>query len=247
MKKLRERILFYAAIVFNWSLVFGISWFANPRSWPEYLDRMIAVLPTVLVLIGVIIGLRFVLIRLRFPSAENIKIGQINPESSQYDKSLGKKTTLTLSVITFILSPIVEELIFRLPLLLFFSELNFSAWTSIWISAVLFMALHLPEHNHRYRGSQLVDDPGNYQLSLKELNNQAKASAQAPVWTWILRIVSTLLAGLLTGYLAVTSQSLWLPLVAHVTVNIAATILLPILIVIIATAWMFTKDRIENR
>src|SRR3989339_261515 len=70
------------------------------------------------------------------------KIGKDNLESAEWFNNNKKKSLVLYFVFLFLWAPIFEELIFRMPLIIFFDSLSNVSWIFIILSSILFALMH---------------------------------------------------------------------------------------------------------
>lgn len=129
-----------------------------------------------------------------------------------------KSTLLFVVPAALIWAPTMEELLFRLPLLLLFERMDTWAQVGVIVSSVLFGACHALFYDtcpgFVIRPVPIVLSPREYRQMRRQI------------------IVSTL-GGLTIGTATVLSQRLWVPIVAHAIWNVSLLAL-----VIVAQAWV---------
>jgi membrane protease YdiL (CAAX protease family) len=158
----------------------------------------------------------------------------------------------------YIFGPVLEELIFRAPLVVLFSSLTDLVWIWIIISSILSALLHwkgkkvtLTEiFEADMRGETESDD---VTLEEKRLFRQ---KGKKIILEKIFQVIVTFLLGVLSGYFGIKYQSIWLcvgihaawnifmPLVISVIIILAGIVFLAILRVISEVKKIFSKATI---
>lgn len=151
-----------------------------------------------------------------------------------------------------IIHPILEELIFRMPLIILFGELSLTAWVAIIISSIVFSITHLlnaerDERDNitfstlmqRYKSGLLGSD--NYTEEFLKIHNRlpvpkkSKGFVKNPT-----QVIAAIVAGLMAGYFGIKLQSIWVSVAIHALVNtspIILIVLLPVVLWIIDPLW----------
>lgn len=115
-----------------------------------------------------------------------------------------------------IIGPAIEEIIFRLPLVILFNSLTVMCWWGIGLMATLFATVHwFMQAFDNYDGEYLTS------LSLqtrKPVNFKSKKMK-------LIRVASAFLTGLGCGFFTIKFQSLWISFFVHAQWNTLAVIL----------------------
>ncbi len=191
------------------------------------MNRIYALLPSVIIL-ACIAGGTFVYIRLALRHFGN------NLRSVEWLKKNQWKTTLFVAIpIVYLQAPALEELIFRGPLVLAFSELSRSAWYWILLSAGLFASTHwfgdkigMPEILSEQGDPDHTDDVEQEVKRLTQKNGRLVKKQK------LVNVILAFPAGLVFGYFGIKYQSLWLSFGIHATWNIVMPNLLPLLVLL---------------
>jgi membrane protease YdiL (CAAX protease family) len=101
------------------------------------MERIIGFLPSVAVLLWVVAFTQFCVERARSRVGANLN-------SIQWVKDNPTKVGLVTLPTIWIVGPILEEILFRLPLLFWFNSVDELSWKWILISGALFGMMHLP-------------------------------------------------------------------------------------------------------
>ncbi len=139
---------------------------------------------------------------------------------------------------TLLYAPTCEELLYRVPLLILFSELSVFAWIGIVISSFAFGLEH-------YKGTKITFSEILLARSFRriEIDDDLKVSSNelsrklgwrlisARKWSHVLFAT---VWGLLLGYLAVKFQSIWICVFAHFLANFAG----PVMYAIAESIWI---------
>ncbi|OHA50340.1 MAG: hypothetical protein A3A80_00600 [Candidatus Terrybacteria bacterium RIFCSPLOWO2_01_FULL_44_24] len=138
----------------------------------------------------------------------------------------------------FIWAPTVEELIFRAPLIIVFGAMSPYAWIGIVVSNIIFAVIHQGKNSVRKHiefSTHLSNQEGELATDDYE-TERAGFIASQPKQTTVAKIFSVIpqfALGMLSGYLGITNQSIWLSVGIHCAWNIFAVIGLPLLIVLV--------------
>lgn len=124
--------------------------------------------------------------------------------------------------LALILAPTLEELLFRLPLLLMFTSLTSDAWTGIWISSCAFGFIHIfgakvtgMEVMLAYMMGQTQSDDFKEETQRIALKTQGNIVIKR-----LIAFVFTTGAGVLISYFGIKYQSLWLCVGIHAAWNL---------------------------
>lgn len=143
-----------------------------------------------------------------------------------------------------IFAPILEELIFRTPLIILFSNINSSAWIGIFVSALAFASIH-------YFGNQIklfevlaAKESGQIKTdnSLEGITETEKIQAQQMKIRRLSHVVCTFPLGILTGYYGIKYQSIWLSVGIHSAWNLLMPIFLLLLMILVSCAYSSVAD-----
>lgn len=139
-------------------------------------------------------------------------------------------------------APIVEELIYRLPLILILDSTSEYRWTWTIAASVLFSLVHLPD-NKFLAGVKISQTK-----TMESDDLEAEADKiQTSLKTRIVRAVAVFPLGLLTGYFAVSTQSIWPSIAIHAIWNFLCIAGLQLIIILIFVTVGFVSEWLENR
>jgi membrane protease YdiL (CAAX protease family) len=150
----------------------------------------------------------------------------------------------------FIIAPFFEELLFRAPLLLLFPSLAGKAWLGILFSAVAFSLIHWPKSKEKfaviiYRANEKnPSDSDDFSVNIEKTADKHRGKIR---FFCILQCILAFVAGILYGYLAISFQSLWPSIGAHIVWNLVVPFVLGISIQVIlgVLAAIFSGDKAE--
>jgi membrane protease YdiL (CAAX protease family) len=133
-----------------------------------------------------------------------------------------------------VFAPFSEELVFRGPLVIFFSSLTGHAWIAICVSAALFAAGHLTNPTFISPAEITKKEDGDLVEAVKE------ARTEMPGWQKkaqkISQVISTFVLGTVSGYLAVLKQSIWIAVAFHFAWNFIGPLI--IMFIVIAVCYI---------
>lgn len=130
-----------------------------------------------------------------------------------------KKLALSIGLPTLLLGgPALEEIVFRLPLILFFQDLNAAAWYTIGISSIIFGMTH---HKIGVRTADKILNTDTVREHMKVLSSKDQRQAQRFVQIGMKMqvVLQTTLLGVIFGFFAVETQSILIPFIMHVVWN----------------------------
>lgn len=165
-----------------------------------------------------------------------------------YKKNQWKVESLLGIPAVNILAPATEELIFRAPLIIIFSDINGNAWAGILVSAFAFASIHyfgcqikLFEVLQMKEGNQIkTDDP---QTGIKEIE---KMQAQQMKIRRLSHVVGTFPLGILAGYYGIKYQSIWISVGIHSAWNLLVPLILPLLVILSILAFSRIIEAWDN-
>ncbi len=158
--------------------------------------------------------------------------------------------------LAIVYGPMVEELIFRAPLIIAFSALSATAWYGIYASSAVFALIHWRGKkifvdaviNAREEGTQQSDDV------LKEVDRLSEENKRRVLISKISQVLFTFVLGVLAAYYGIKYQSIWIAVGIHAVWNlfvplVIALIVIPlqIIIAIVIVAYMSIADEIRWR
>lgn len=130
-----------------------------------------------------------------------------------------------------ILAPTLEELMFRLPLLIMFPALSQEAWIGIWISSIIFGLIHWPGQKINpldifmaLKNGEVVTD-----CVKTETDRIVKNKSGEMIYRRLIHTLMATGAGVTIGYFGLKYQSLWLCVGIHAAYNL----LMPIVVVLV--------------
>ena len=141
----------------------------------------------------------------------------------------------------YIFAPALEELVFRVPLIIAFGELSPVAWYGIVASSILFSLLHwfgskismfdifVAEENGENESDNLEDESTRLSLTMKKQIKLRK----------VLNVLCTIPVGILSGYLGIKYQSIWICVVIHSLWNLIMPFVVIFAIVLVAIISVF--------
>ena len=211
------------------------------------IEKLVSFLPPIIVLlsIAVILICLYRFIPSRFLDKEKLK-KEKNVISWFKENKLKAVLISTLSISLY--APALEELVFRAPLIIIFDTVSGYAWIGILVSSVIFAAIHrfgkigeiafetMKESfitNGELEEEEEIDD---FELKRKNFIKRVNRN----------RLLSSFLIGILTGYLGVKYQSLYLCFGIHVAWNLLFPPLLTILFLIVMVAWTFISVKMDD-
>lgn len=205
----------------------------------EIVERILSFLPSILGLLSLaVVGFFLPRIIVKRLGVENFK-------SIGWQKKNRFKVASLKDSQAYLFGPAREELIFRLPLVVAFSALSTQAWVGILVSAVIFAAVHVPGFRQRLNlgklGSKMMMEEKKTQTDdidteLREIDRSTTKNYFVIITT--VRVASAFAAGIWLGYLGITNQSILLPFVVHIVLNIILGLFMP-LVVILASLLVF--------
>jgi len=144
-------------------------------------------------------------------------------------------------VLALFYGPALEELVFRLPLLIAFPDFSWPAWPWILACGFLFGLAHIRLGRKMFAGKDFMDEARAGKLETDSLKVELKKFLARNKGRYRKQLVGKVLftsgLGIGLGYLAVRTQSLWVSGIAHCLWNligplliIALTILLTLLV-----------------
>ncbi|MBI2064526.1 MAG: CPBP family intramembrane metalloprotease [Candidatus Yanofskybacteria bacterium] len=140
-------------------------------------------------------------------------------------------------------APFAEELIFRAPLIVIFSDLSGNAWLGIWISGLLFSSVHCFGDKINLCHVLLAKDGGEAKTDSLEtrIADIKKKQAKRLKIIKLIHPISVLPLGILSGYYGIKYQSIW----ASVGVHFIWNLIVPFIIVLLVL--MILKARVSAR
>ena len=203
-------------------------------------ERILAFLPSLAIIAG-ITACAFALFH-----ALNRKYGK-QSESVAWQKEHRGFLSLVSLLQSFIIAPFLEELLFRAPLLVLFPGLSSNAWLGILGSACLFSLIHWPKSKEKfaamiYQQSEMKPADGDdFLANVKKMEEVHRGKI---LFFRILQCTLAFFAGILYGYLAISFQSLWPSIGAHIVWNLVVPFILGVSIQVIlgVLAAIFVKD-----
>lgn len=148
----------------------------------------------------------------------------------------------------YVHAPALEELIFRVPIIIAFSVVLSIAWYGIFISGGLFALAHwsgnktlfLEVLSHREKGKLKSD---NMEAEMNRLYANKKYML---ILGKVFNIVVTFFLGILAGYYGIKYQSVWVAFGIHSVWNIVMPILIALLMVFVVwislpILWLWDK------
>lgn len=192
------------------------------------MERIYAFLPSILI-IACIAGATFLYLKLV------IKRFGDNFKSVEWHRENKRKVIWTVSIpLILIYGPSLEELIFRAPLIIAFSEMSSFAWYGVFASSGIFALLHwfgkkiwLPEvFSAREKNEHETDS---IKEEVKRLHQKA---GKEIIVRKALSVVFSLLVGILAGYYGIKYQSIWVSFGIHLVWNLTAPIMISLLLLL---------------
>ncbi len=132
--------------------------------------------------------------------------------SIKWLKKERKKVIWTLSAPEYcILAPAREEVIFRAPLIIIFSEISSNAWYGIFISSIIFSLMHWA--GEKVSLSDIISSKTDNTKIAKLFflkRNRKKIFLRK-----IIHVLCTFPLGILAGYYGIKHQSIWVAFAIH--------------------------------
>ncbi|MBI1957337.1 MAG: CPBP family intramembrane metalloprotease [Candidatus Niyogibacteria bacterium] len=151
----------------------------------------------------------------------------------------GKITLLYVLPTLWFVSPVIEELMFRMPLIFFFGSITPLAWIGIGVSSVVFALMHWfsgfskAYHRGLHSGLHSKKDAGVIAVGVETPDpKQEKSILYSRVW----QVFATSILGILAGYYGVYYQSIWVSIGIHLAWNVAAITVFPIFVGLVVVA-----------
>lgn len=155
-----------------------------------------------------------------------------NFKSVEWQKNNRMKVFWTLSIPLTVLSPAVDELIFRVPLIIAFGAISSVAWYGVFASSGLFALSHW--FGKKIRMSEIIyaKENGNHKSDdvVAEINRLHTKEGKIIMARRVLHVVLALPLGILTGYYGIKYQSVWVAFGIHFVWNFVIPVVVPILI-----------------
>lgn len=192
------------------------------------MERIYTFLPSVLIIacIAGVVPLYLRLIAKRF--GDNLK-------SVEWLKKNRRMLIWVIGVpFAYVGAPAMEELKFRAPLVIAFSEMSTSAWYWVFVSSGLFALLHwfgkkisMPDIlSARENGEHGSDDLA------AEMDRLHRENEKVIMMRRVLHVVFTLPLGILAGYYGIKYQSIWVSFGIHAAWNLVMPFVIPLLAVL---------------
>lgn len=130
----------------------------------------------------------------------------------------------------FVWVPIVEELIFRAPIIICFGFLSFSAWAAIVGSALAFGLTHYS--GKKLTLTEVLEIVKNGKcLTIDQVVKDKKTMLNWRRWSQIILAASM---SIISGWLGIKHQSIWLSVGIHAAFNIFCCPILTIMLLLVA-------------
>lgn len=209
-------------------------------------EKLVSFLPPIIVLLFIVVILLCFsrLIVSRLFDKEKLK----DPEYvAQWSKEHKLKTILISTLSISLYAPALEELIFRAPLIIIFDTVAGYAWIGILVSSVVFAVIHLFG-----KFSEIIfEGTKEAFIASEELGEEEIDDFESSREGFIKRVnrsrlLSSFLVGILSGYLGIKHQSLYLCFGIHAAWNLLFPLLLTILFLIVMLAWTFISAKIDD-
>lgn len=204
------------------------------------MERILLFLPSILIIGGIAI---ITYVYLKWITK---KLGNNLKSVSWIEKNKLKISLLISSPSVYILAPAWEELVFRAPLIIAFGELSSVAWCGIIASSILFSLLHWfgnkvsmfeifdAKENGENESDNLKDESTRLSLTMRKQIKLKK----------ILHVLFTIPIGIISGYLGVKYQSIWICVGIHSLWNLiipfvvlSATIVIVLICILLSPLW----------
>lgn len=146
---------------------------------------------------------------------------------------------------TIICTPMLEEFFFRLPLIVLFNDVSGGAWLGIFVSAILFGAIHYLNPKSFYVSQQILDAGKNKGIDAKcgDVAKEVIAKEKKTIMVaQIAQVIATFFFGLLSGYFGIKYQSLYVSVGLHAAWNL----FMPFILVIVALILLLPAELITN-
>lgn len=194
------------------------------------MERILLFLPSILIISGIAF-VTFLYLKLMIR-----RFGDKLKSVDWIEKNKLKIGLLLSSPNAYIFAPAWEELVFRAPLIIIFSELSQSAWHGILISSILFSLLHwfgnkitffeilIARENNENKSDNLEDENERLGQKMKKELKLRKA----------LHVFFTFPVGIMLGYLGIKYQSVWMCVGIHSLWNLIMPLVMLLIIISIA-------------
>ena len=185
------------------------------------------------ILPALIIAITISLIIFSLISAYTLKIGRFNLNSISWLKQNKRRTSLFVAFpALLIMVPMTEEIVFRAPLIVLFKEEGTIAWITIAVSAIVFASMHSIDGFFTRRvvatpADQLRSD--NLAYEVEKLRTKTSNSKRLQALR-VCQFASMTAFGVITGFIAVSQQSLWMVIIIHSIWNLFTMTVLPLLV-----------------
>jgi membrane protease YdiL (CAAX protease family) len=142
-----------------------------------------------------------------------------------------------------IYAPVFEELLFRLPLLIFFDE-DFTAhtWVAVLLSGTIFAGIHW--NKKRVLVGHILDAQKKGKLASDNIElaaEQVREGNQKTVLIMnIIQVVFTFFLGVLCAYFCIKQQSIWTAVWIHFAWNLIVVFVLPNVVLIVYALFLIT-------
>ena len=198
------------------------------------MERISLFLPSILIIGGIAV-IMFLYLKLMIR-----KFGDNLKSIDWVEQNKLKASLLLSSPNAYIFAPTWEELVFRAPIIIMFSELSQSAWYGILASSILFSVLHWrgnkitffeildARDNGEKESDNLEDESERLSQKMKKEVKQRKA----------LHVLLTFLSGIIFGYFGIKYQSIWISVGLHSLWNLIMPILVVVLIILAAIIYV---------
>ena len=204
------------------------------------IGRIIHFLPSICVLLSI-----FALTCLYLKIIGRLKKDLQNIEWVRRNKL--KAVALVGFPIIYLWAPLLEELIFRAPIVVLFGSISNYAWIGISISSALFAAIHcigIGEDIYFIAGLEEIEDIDSA-LRVEDLEKKPLAISRNEIKKRrLIKVASTFILGMLAGYFGVKYQSLYVCVGIHIIWNLVMPIILQVLLVLI---YLFIERLIRKR
>lgn len=175
------------------------------------MERILLFLPSILIIGGIAI-VTFLYLKLMIR-----KFGDNLKSIDWVEQNKLRVSLLLSSPNAYILAPTWEELVFRAPIIIMFSELSQSAWYGILVSSILFSVLH-------WRGNKITlfeildakELGENKSDNLKDESERLRQEKKKRVkLRKALHVLLTFPTGIMLAYCGIKYQSIWMTVGLH--------------------------------